>query len=87
MQDEDPNRESGPESAGDGSEKHRKPNLFQVAFSVVAAVFGVQTHENRERDFKKGDPRDYIAVYVVLVIALVIGMIVVVNLVLEGAGA
>lgn len=64
-----------------------KPGLKQVIMSVLAAVFGIQTQENRERDFKKGDPRDYIAVYVVLVIALVIGMIVVVKMVLEAAGA
>lgn len=73
----DQNPESG--------DKH-KPNLFQVIWSVIAAVFGVQSQENRERDFKKGDPRDYIAVYVVLVIALVIGMILVVNAVLDAAG-
>ena len=66
--------------------RRRKPGFKQVVMSVLAAVFGIQTQENRERDFKKGDPRDYIAVYVVLVIALVIGMIVVVNMVLEAAG-
>lgn len=70
-----------------GDEPRRKPNLLQVAFSVIAAVFGIQSQNKRERDFKRGDPRDYIAVYVVLVIALVIGMIVVVNLVLDAAGA
>lgn len=63
-----------------------KPGFRKVVMSVLAAVFGVQSQKNRERDFKKGDPGDYIAVYVVLVIALVIGMIVAVNLVLKAAG-
>ncbi len=71
----------------DNAPQRQKPGFKQVVLSVLAAVFGIQTQENRERDFKKGDPRDYIAVYVVLVIALIIGMIVVVNLVLESAGA
>ena len=62
-----------------------KPNIFQVTFSVLAALFGVQSQKNRERDFKRGDASDYIGVYVFLVIGLVIGMIVVVNLVLSSA--
>lgn len=70
----------------DSGAEHKKPNIFQVIWSVIAAVFGVQSQQNRERDFKKGDPRDYITVYVILVIALVIGMIMVVNAVLDAAG-
>ena len=84
MRDEEPDTEN-PEQ--DHDPQRQKPGFKQVVFSVLAAVFGIQSQENRERDFKKGDPRDYIAVYVVLVIALVIGMIVVVNMVLEAAGA
>jgi len=60
----------------------KKPNLFQVIASVLASLLGVQSNKNRERDFKNGDARDYIGVYVVLVIALVIGMVILVNMVL-----
>ncbi len=81
MQDDPDSRDP----ANDGPQ--RKPGFRQVVMSVLAAVFGVQSEHNRQRDFRKGDPRDYIAVYVVLVIALVIGMIVVVNMVLDAAGA
>lgn len=63
-----------------------KPGVFQVIWSVIAAIFGVQSGKNRERDFRKGDPRDYIAIYVVLVIALVVGMVLVVSAVLDAAG-
>lgn len=74
--------DQGPEHRGD----QQKPDIFQVIWSVIAALFGVQSQQNRERDFNKGDPRDYITVYVVLVIALVVGMILVVNAVLDAAG-
>ena len=62
-----------------------KPNLFQVIWSVIAALFGVQSGKNRERDFKQGKAGDYILVYVVLVVAMVVGMIITVNMVLDAA--
>ena len=68
------------------SQKHEKPGFLQVTHSVLAAIFGVQSAENRERDFKKGQASDYIAIYVIIVIALVVGMIVTVNMVLSSAG-
>ncbi|MED5431455.1 MAG: DUF2970 domain-containing protein [Pseudomonadota bacterium] len=74
------------------SEQHRtptdqdkKPSLIQTINSILAALFGVQSAKNRERDFTKGDAGNYIGVYVVLVVALVIGMIITVNMVLDAA--
>lgn len=64
----------------------RKTNLLEVTQGVLAGLFGVQSQKNRERDFKRGDARDYIAVYVLLVIAMVVGMIVAVNMVISAAG-
>jgi len=64
----------------------QRPSFLQVVQSVVSAVFGVQSGKNRERDFKQGKASDYIVVYVLLVLALIIGMIITVNLVLSGAG-
>ena len=63
----------------------KKPTLIQTISSILAALFGVQSSKNRERDFTKGDAGNYIGVYVVLVLALVIGMIVTVNMVLDAA--
>ena len=63
-----------------------RPGFLQVLQSVLAAMFGVQSHKNRERDFNKGRAGDYIAVFVIFVIGLVIGMIVLVNMVLSSAG-
>ena len=67
------------------SEKQDKPSLIQTIQSILAALLGVQSGKNRERDFTKGDAGSYIGVYVVLVIALVIGMIITVNMVLDAA--
>ncbi|MED5239088.1 MAG: DUF2970 domain-containing protein [Pseudomonadota bacterium] len=63
----------------------KKPTLIQTISSILAALFGVQSAKNRERDFTKGDAGNYIGVYVLLVLALVIGMVVTVNMVLDAA--
>lgn len=63
----------------------QRPHFIQVLQSVLAAIFGVQSGANRERDFQKGKAGDYIGVYVVIVVAIVIGMFVVVNMVLSAA--
>ncbi|MDH5179418.1 MAG: DUF2970 domain-containing protein [Gammaproteobacteria bacterium] len=44
------------------SEEQNKqtPSLWQVAQSVMAALFGVQSSKNYERDFKHGKPSQYI---------------------------
>jgi hypothetical protein len=68
------------------STPEKKPSLLQVIASVVASLFGVQSGANRERDFQKGDPKDYIGVYVALVVLFVVSMIIIVNMVLASAG-
>lgn len=52
--------------------------LIEVMFSVFASAFGVQTSENRKRDFTRGNPIHFIvsgivftAVFVVLILMLV----------------
>ena len=44
----------------DESADNKRPNLFQVAFSVLAAGFGVQSGKNMERDFKHGKASTFI---------------------------
>lgn len=75
------------QTPADEQQPAKKPNLLQVTQSVLAALFGVQSAKNRERDFRQGKATDYIAIYVVLVIALVVAVIVAVNMVLSGTGA
>tara|TARA_B100000446_G_C10521034_1_gene330353 strand:+ start:974 stop:1255 length:282 start_codon:yes stop_codon:yes gene_type:complete len=69
----------------DAPDQDTKPGLLQTINSILAALFGVQSAKNRERDFTKGDAGNYIGVYVILVIALVIGMVITVNMVLDAA--
>ena len=65
----------------------KKPTLLQVFASVLSAIFGVQNSKNRERDFSKGDPKQFIAVYVFIVICVVLAMVTLVRIVLHLATA
>lgn len=77
--------QQAPERQKDG-ENIPKPNQLQVLASVLAGLFGVQSAKNRERDFKKGKASDYIVVYVILVLAMVVGMVITVNMVISSTG-
>ncbi len=63
----------------------KKPNLLQVFGSVLSAIFGVQNSKNRERDFAKGDPKQFAIVYVIIVISIVLSMAMLVRTVLHFA--
>ncbi|MCK7459704.1 DUF2970 domain-containing protein [Idiomarina aminovorans] len=62
-----------------------KPGIFNMVVSVLAAFLGVQTEENRQRDFQHGSPKVYIIIGVILTILLVLGLIGLVNLVMANA--
>lgn len=64
----------------------RPPSWIEVAKSVGAAFFGVQTEAKRRRDFAYGRLRDYVLVGVVATIAFVLLLIGVVQLILASAG-
>ena len=58
--------------------KSDKVTFVQVMISVLAAMFGVSTEKNRERDFKKGKLWHYIlgglifaAVFIAILVAIV----------------
>lgn len=63
-----------------------KPTLWQVIKSVMAAMFGVQNSEDRERDFTHGNPWAFIVVGIVLVTIFVLVLIGVVQWVVADAG-
>ncbi|KKA44752.1 MULTISPECIES: DUF2970 domain-containing protein [Salinivibrio] len=44
-----------------------KPRLTDVMKSVIAALFGVQSQQNRERDFGHDSPAAYIITGVVMI--------------------
>ncbi|OOE65664.1 DUF2970 domain-containing protein [Salinivibrio kushneri] len=45
----------------------KKPRLIDVMKSVIAALFGVQSQQNRERDFGHDSPAAYIITGVVMI--------------------
>lgn len=57
-------------------------NLWQVAGSVLAAFFGVQSSKNYQRDFNKGKPIHYVVMGIFLAAVFVGCIITVVQIVL-----
>jgi hypothetical protein len=64
----------------------KEPTLLQVAWSVVASFFGVQSSRARVRDFKHGRAGVFIAVGIAMTAVLVVTVLVIVKLVLKHAG-
>jgi hypothetical protein len=60
--------------------------LREVAQSVAAAAFGVQSAKNRERDFSKGKPSHFIIVGLAFTLFFILVIFGVVKLVLHLAG-
>ncbi len=61
------------------------PTLWQVIKSVAAAFFGVQTEQNRQRDFTRGKPVQFIIIGLLATALFVVVMMLVVRLVLHFA--
>lgn len=61
--------------------------LLQLIGSALAAGFGVQSSENRKRDFSKGKPSQFIAIGIIFTVLFVLIMVGIVRLVLGTVGA
>ena len=61
--------------------------LLQLIGSALAAGFGVQSSENRRRDFSKGKPSQFIAIGIIFTVLFVLIMVGIVRLVLGSVGA
>ena len=59
-------------------------NLFRYISSVLRAFLGVQSSENRDRDFAQGNPIIFAALAIVLTIMFVAGLFLFVNHVVLG---
>jgi len=59
-----------------------KPTIIQVAKSVFSAFIGVQSDENRQKDFTQGSLKLYIITGIIFTIAFVGGLIFVVSAIL-----
>lgn len=61
----------------------RSPSFFQMVGSILASFFGVQSHENRERDFTHGKAKYFILVGILMTIVWYGSIRLVVYLVLD----
>lgn len=64
-----------------GPDEEQDLTLLQVMGSVFAAGFGVQSKENKVRDFSRGKPLHFIVAGLAFTIAFLVALITVVNLV------
>lgn len=67
-------------------DKKEALNPFQVISSILAAGLGVQSSKNRERDFKQGRAGVFIAAGLIFTLGFIAVMVVIVQMVLKGAG-
>ena len=59
-------------------------NLLRYIISVLQAVLGVQSSENRDRDFDQGNPIIFVSLAIVLTITFVAGLFLFVNHIVLG---
>ena len=64
----------------------KKPSLWNVIASTLAAAIGVQNAKNRERDFKHGDFKVYIFAGIIFTVLFILTLVFIVKLVLHAAG-
>ena len=73
-------------SEQDKNADRKSLNPFQVISSVFAAGLGVQSSKNRERDFNQGRAGVFVAAGVIFTLGFIAVMVVIVELVIKGAG-
>ncbi|EEB79623.1 hypothetical protein GPB2148_3466 [marine gamma proteobacterium HTCC2148] len=73
-------------SEQDNNADRKTLNPFQVISSVFAAGLGVQSSKNRERDFNQGRAGVFVAAGVIFTLGFIAVMVVIVQLVIKGAG-
>lgn len=68
-------------------EQHKKITPFSFMGSIVAAWFGVQTRENRERDFQHGKFHHFVIGGIIFAVLFVLLVVVMVKVVMHFATA
>ena len=64
--------------------KPTRVSTLDVILSVFRAWFGVQTEENRKRDFSSNDPTPFIVAGVIFALIMILGVIIAVKFALSG---
>jgi hypothetical protein len=59
-----------------------KPNLLQIAKSVISAAAGVQSNKNREQDFQHGSFSSYVIGGIIFTISFIAIIVLIVLMVL-----
>jgi hypothetical protein len=86
MRDEQQHDPADSEPAQDEVPDDAPLTIWQLLSSAFAAAIGVQSSENRKRDFSRGRPGQFIAIGILFTVLFVLVMIGVVNLVLSAVG-
>ncbi|MFV1983137.1 MAG: DUF2970 domain-containing protein [Thiohalomonadales bacterium] len=68
------------------SKKNNTPSFWQVVKSVLAGLLGVQSTENRERDFQHGKFSAYVFVALIIVTIFILIIVTVVKTVMYFSG-
>ncbi len=71
----------------DPNEDIAKPTFMQIVGSTLAAAVGIQNSKNRERDFKHGNIKTFIAAGVIFTVVFVFTLIFIVKTILKNLGA
>ncbi len=64
----------------------QSPSLWKMFLSVLAAAFGVQSEQNRERDFSKGSPWKFAFLGLIALMIFIIAVILLTRWALSLAG-
>jgi len=81
MSDQQDEKHAGNEGQHTDSPRKGKLPFWRQMISVVQASFGVQSKENKERDFASGSIGGFIAAAIIFTVVFVLALIVVVRLV------
>lgn len=63
-----------------------KPTVIQVIKSVLSAVIGVRSEEDRQKDFEQGSLSTYVVVGLIFIVLFVSGLIFLVSLITGNYG-
>ena len=67
----------------DKDDEGKAPNILQVIGSVLAAFIGIQNKKNKERDFKYGNHKVFIAAGLIMTLVFLLTVITIVQLVVS----
>ncbi|WP_036550790.1 DUF2970 domain-containing protein [Neptunomonas japonica] len=64
----------------------QRPTLWQMILSVISAMFGVQSEQNRERDFTNGSLWPYVLIGIITLIIFIVAVMLLTRWALSLAG-